>query len=189
MALFDTSVYPSDPSKGFFHDETSIMGRGSVLLGGSMRSGNRFHASILAGAGGQYEFHDYLSVDQRGQPPALSDTDSLTAQENGRLQIRWQFVPDWLTARVRLGVSNYALKTETSTLEGTGSNTQFVMTTHKSSQIEIRSVGSIHLDNLAFLGISPFLYGGVDYYRQSGTDATSSTTVPSRGVGLFKQMD
>jgi hypothetical protein len=168
-----------------WHDENTWMWRPSLLLGLRLRGGPNLSGYLLAGGGIQYEWYDYITVSP-GASADLSDTQTLSSQGYGRAQVRWSFVPGWLSLRLRAEASRSSMTRNNERWDPNQSN--FVRTRESAATFELRSRASLELDALAFLGISPFIYGGLDYFTQEVGGSAVSSTMPGFGAGLFKPM-
>lgn len=176
-----STVTTVQSGKTSFHDEDTWMWRPSALLGFRLHPGPNFHFYVLAGGGVQYEMYDYLDV--TGGYNGGEDIRTLSGQGYGRTQLRWGFLPGWLSFRARADGYVYSMTSGREDLM-----TKTIIKT-SGSAMEFRSRASIELNALEFLGISPFIYGGLDYFKHSIRGETITHTAPGFGVGLFKPVD
>lgn len=179
--LYSSTYTPRVATAGFFHDEDSLLGHGAFLIGLRAHS-DRVRFALNLGGGAQYETYDYLTTDP-ADPNLLSSTDTFSARGEGRLRFRWIAAPDLLSLRVR-GDGTYFRLTRSSLFVGQTGGVALTETEVRSTEVSARLF--IDADVAAFFGITPALFGGVDYFSLSADAGSVSTTVPIAGIGLVK---
>ncbi len=183
-AWYDMTYKPLVATAGTFHDEDSMMGRGNLFVGGEFQTGH-VNGYLVAGAGYQWESYDYLTVDPR-DPNLLSSTTDSSVRASGKMQVRWSFVPDTLSARLRGDASYFSLTRENLFVRSASGANAVGSTIARLHQLELDGTLSIEADTIAFAGIVPFVFGGLSYVGINGSGGSSSVTVPTVGAGLFK---
>jgi hypothetical protein len=188
-SVFGSAYVPTQQTSGYQHDEDSLLARGSLLVGGHFRPNSSFSAKGFLGAGFQLEYYSTSSGDLRANAFA-SDTTQSSFQGQGRLRLRWAFLPDTLALRVRADGSYFQLTRDDSVVRpvtGGGATAESTQATFKTLEMSARFF--VDVDALAFLGIAPTVFAGVDYLGLSTGAGSVSQSTPSFGLGLFKGGD
>lgn len=177
-------------------EEDSVFGRGSLLVGLKARSGDRFRAELLLGGGGQFEW--YIREDtpnSTGGSVSFSQDEqqTLSFRGEGRLALRWRFVPDTLGMRLKASGQTFSLTRTAEGLQvksGTGGGTVAqTIETFEFRQTEFSTRLFLDIEAASFGGITPGAFGGFDALSISGTAGSTSSFIPLGGVGLFKDID
>lgn len=184
-ALYTSTYVPNTgvANAGFFHDEDSLMFRGSGLLGLSVEPNQRFVARLRVGGGAQFETYDYLSVDP-ADANLLTSTDHTSARGEGHLYLRWRFLPEMLSARTQADVSFFSITRSSLAVGQTGGSVD--LSESQFRQIDFSGRLFIDIDAAQFFGIRPAAFGGLDYIAQRDDSGSVSTLIPVVGVGLLK---
>ncbi len=184
-ALYTSTYVPNAgvANAGFFHDEDSLMFRGSGLLGLSVEPNQRFIARLRVGGGAQFETYDYLSVDP-ADTNLLTSTDHTSARGEGHLYLRWRFLPEMLSARTQADVSFFSITRSSLAVGQVGGSVD--LSESQFTQIDFSGRLFIDIDAAQFFGIRPAAFGGLDYIAQRADGGSVSTLIPVVGVGLLK---
>lgn len=182
VALYSSTYAPKPGGAGSYHDEDSLMDRGTLLVGVRGR-GERWSLDALAGLGIQYESYGYVTVDPL-DPNLLADSDALSARGELRVAARWRVAPEAVSLRLKVDAGYFRL-TRSSFLVAQGA-ASVANTREELTQIELGSRFFCDLDALALVGIAPAAFVGVDYVGLVGGAGSVATAVPLVGVGLFK---
>lgn len=186
VSNYTSTTLDARTSSVTFYDEDSFLLRGSLLVGARLRPTDAWRISLLAGGGYQFETYGYTNYDTtKVTTAAVSDTDQNTYRLEGRLQIRWQVAPDLFSFRLRSDVAYFSLLRSNELSSIALGQVTTTSSATKSSQIEASARLFGQLDKLAFFGIAPQVFGGVDALSVSG-DVTVTSVVPIFGLGLFK---
>jgi hypothetical protein len=174
---------------GYFHSEDSDTWRGAALVGARLRPHPTLSASVLAGGGFLHEWYTYVKTDPRDKS-LLADTTQTSARVEGRLGVRWRFVPEVVSARLT-GEGAYFRITREDFIARIGARNQVSVVTPvtKMSQVEARARLFVEVDRLAFFEIVPSVFAGLDYFRSGSESGSASTLVPLFGVGLYKPVE
>jgi hypothetical protein len=184
-SVFDSTTTKSQAGQfRYLRDENSVLGRGSMLLGGRVKAGNTFSASALLGGGFQYEWYDSTTKDGVSDT-LLSDTTDTSFQAQGRLRLRWAFIPQTLALRTYADGSYFQLTRDNSFIVANSSPT-ITSTQSTVKTLDVTSRLFIDLDALSLFDIAPALFGGIDYLGLSTDGGSTSVLVPSAGIGIFK---
>jgi len=183
-AYYDSSY---TGTSALFTDETSTMGRGSLLLGTRLNS-SALQASLLLGAGAQMEDYSVLTVASAASKAGVGIDDSVktNVRGEGRFRLRWVVAPQVISLRLQ-GDGNYfsirraddSVRVFSGKVETTGSVSVY-------KQFDMHSRFFVDLDVISFLDISPCAFAGLDLVKISGTGGDLNTVVPVFGVGLSK---
>ncbi len=180
--LIDVSAGSSTP----FTEETSVMLRGSLLLGLRAQPGERFAAGLWAGAGAQYEIYDPLRV--VGSTVDLKTEERFSVLVQGRVRLQYVVAPSYLTTRLRVDGSRYTITRDAVEIQVGGGGVTSTATAVKSEQIELSSRLFLDAEVARFLGFVPGLAGGLDYFSLTADQAPSVTTiVPVFGAGIRRE--
>lgn len=181
-AYYDTTykVRRSSSLPQNLDDETSWMGRGSLLVGLVVQPSSSFNLSFRGGAGGQYESYNAVSTTATN---VIDDSDTFSFQANGRFRMRWSFIPEAASLRLWADGSYFTLRRSTFVLATSGAVTTG---SEEFTQIEVVSRMFIDLDAVAFYGIVPGVFGGLDYFALSSNSGDTSTLVPVGGAALIR---
>lgn len=184
-ALYTSTYTPSSgvANAGFFHDEDSFMVRGGALAGVVVEPDDKFVLQLRAGGGVQFETYDYLTVDP-ADPNLLTSTDNISGRGEGRLRARWRFLPDTLAARAEVDGSFFTITRSSFAVGQAGQGVS--LEDSQLTQVEVTSRLFIDIDASALFEVRPSVFGGPDYFSQSGDVGSESTLVPVVGIGLLK---
>ena len=173
-----------------FADQSSIVGRGNLLLGGRFQW-PRVRLDFLAGGGGQVESINALTVDQtmtaNGSTTNVSieDTEKFTIQYEGRIQSRIQLVSEILSLRLKLDVKQYEVTRDNQLLSiGLGQMPTQASELQATTYLELRSRLFIDADILSFEGFVPALFVGLDVIEISSELGTTQSNIPVFGIDL-----
>jgi hypothetical protein len=171
-----------------FTDEDSLLGRGSLLVGGRVRSGQALQASILLGGGVQVEEYSSLKVPSAAasQGVSIDDTTKVTFRGEGRLRLRWAMAPTIVALRLHGDGNFFSLRRSDDSIRVMAGSTQTTNSVSTYRQVEAHGRLFVDIDALAFFGISPALFGGLDYSSVSGDGGTVRSLVPIGGLALSK---
>lgn len=179
-------LYSSDnPSVGVLED--SVFGRGSLLLGLKMDPDENFFLEFIGGAGGQYEDYGRTDVSSRNTA-VLQDQQTFTFRAEGRLALRWAFLPGTLATRLKANAQTFQLTRSTSTLVASAVSQTTTQTDETLLFRQNEASGRLFVDLVAasFVGITPGVFGGFDYVGVSGSAGSNTVFLPTFGVGFFK---
>ena len=179
-ALYDTTVVDLAANLPL-QDETSVMGRGTALLGLRSNPTARWALGLWAGAGMQYESHDGLRL----QNHIITNRDDTptTLRGEGRLHVQWNAWPDVLSLRARADGSLIQITRDSATLtlsNGTATTTSSHGTLR---QFEILSRLFVDLDALRFFELRPAAHLGLNTISLGGR-TTQSLVV---GLGIRRE--
>lgn len=187
----NTVKIPPSGSQRFL-DEDIWLGRGTLFVGlwydRRKEDENTLHFEMQAGGGFQYIFMDErLEATNTGNNGNLNQVDKevLSLQAQGRLALRWRFLPG--TLRFRAHARGYFFSLSENNLVNVNGKASFV--SEDATRIELFSKAFLDVEALSFFGFTPGAYGGADYVSASSNSESLSTFVPSVGVGLFKEVD
>jgi len=184
---YDSTYVPSGPvsTSGYFHDEDSLLARGSLLAGLLLQPNAKFFLDVLVGGGAQYESYGYLATDPK-DPNVLSDTTAISGRGNARLLMRWSFWPSILSFRVRAEGSFFRLTRDVFTVAQLGRPMSAGTTSTEVTQLETTSRAFLDLDVAKLLGFVPALWGGVDYFKIQSDLGDTTVSVPVFGLGIVR---
>lgn len=184
---YDSTYVPSGPAStsGFFHDEDSLLGRGSLLLGVRLSPSPTVLLGVLLGGGLQYESYGYVAADPR-DPNVLADTTSMTGRGNGRLLFRWALWPQIVAVRTRAEGSWFRLTRDVFTVSQVARPPSATNTTTEVAVIEVQMRAFLDLDVAKILGLVPTAWAGFDFVKMSDAGGEVETTVPSFGLGIVR---
>jgi len=184
---YDATYNPSGPAatSGHFHDEDSLLARGTLLVGVYLQPSAKFMLDLLVGGGGQYESYGYLKTDP-ADPNVLSDTTAVSGRGNGRLLMRWSFWPSILALRIRAEGSFFRLTRDVFTVAQIGRPLSAGTTSTEVTQVETSSRAFLDLDFAKLLGFVPAAWGGIDYFQISSDAGDTTISVPILGVGIVR---
>jgi len=184
---YDATFVPSGAPavSGYFHDEDSLLARGTLLAGLVVQPNARFFLELLVGGGAQYESYGYLASDPK-DPNVLSDTTAVTGRGNGRLLLRWSFWPSILSFRARADGSLFRLTRDVFTVAQMNRPPSAGVTSTELTQGETTSRAFLDLDFAKLLGFVPAAWGGVDYVQVSSVAGDTTVTVPAFGIGIVR---
>lgn len=180
---YESDFLPKVASAGYYHNEDSWMGRGTLMAGVKARPASTLLTEALVGGGFLYESYGYFKVDPK-DPSIFSDTTNMSFRGDARLLAHWRFLPDIVSTRLRAEGAMFQLTRETESY--TLGDKAKAAESSSLRQIEFRARLSVELDAAAFVGILPFVFGGLDYIGASANGSSSSITIPSAGIGLNK---
>jgi hypothetical protein len=183
-ASYDSTYEPKTAAAGPWTDQTSWMGRGTLLAGLVWQPGPDLSLNALAGAGVQVEWYDYTTAGGT-IPVTINDTIDTTARGEARLELTWAALPAVLSLRLRGSATYFKLSRDNEfiTVAPGTANVQTTRTTF--SQLEASGRGFIDIDAAQVAEIRPTLHGGVDYVRLSGEGGDLTSLVPVFGAGLL----
>jgi hypothetical protein len=179
-ALYNTDVYPS--RRGYY-EETSVMGRGSALLGVRLTPSPRFVLAAHGGGGVQVEIWDGTQIPAAGRKVVLTDEIPVTARAVGRLRAQWNTWPNVFSLRASTDFDYLSITRakEVTTLGSAG----LVTTVSESStrQFELFARGYVDVDYLEFFSFRPVVHGGANVVGVDGDTAV----VPVFGAGIRRE--
>ncbi len=178
--LYDTQLAAKDDEQPFA-DETSILGRGSALIG-LRAQGSRYAIGLWAGGGAQLEAFNNFIVNPDSEQVARSiDRTEVTGSADARLRLRYAAWPQVLVLRARVDLDFFTLSTTRSEqFSGETSSAEV-------SQLELTARAFLDLDALRFFGFVPGLGGGLNYIRISG-DVEDTITIPVLTAGVRQEV-
>jgi len=182
--LYSSTTAFTDGRQIFF-DEDSVFGRGSLLLGLKIDTTDHFFLEVIGGGGGQFEWYDRLDA-TNATKAVDSDKQTLTFRAEGRLALRWSFVPDTLGLRVKASGQTFRLSRTTETQSFSAGNNTGTLQLDELRQTE--ATARLYLEAASFFGVTPGAFGGFDYFATSGTAGSNSVFLPTFGLGLFKDI-
>ena len=179
-ALYNTDVYPA--ARGYY-EETSLMGRGSALVGLRIVPSARFVVAAHGGGGLQVELWDGTQIPSNGRRIVFTDEVPITARAVGRVRAQWTTWPSVLSLRVAADFDYLSITRarEVSTLGPNGLATTISETSLR--QIELFARGYVDLDILEFFSFRPVLHGGTNVISVGGDTAV----VPVFGIGIRRE--
>ncbi len=177
-ALYSSSYDPGRTGQGYYHDEDSLMRRGTILLGAHLRSATLQFAGLL-GAGAQFETWDYLTTDPRDA--LLRSEDATSVRGEARLRLRWAALTEQIAARLRLDASRFSI---TRTGFVVGQSGTFAPAASAFDQIEVSTRVFVDFELIRVLTVVPAIFGGLDAVTLAGAAGDRSALVPLFGVGL-----
>lgn len=181
--LITSTFAPSSPGpqEGYFRDEDSVMFRGALDLGIQWEPANQLAVGARGGGGMQYESYGYVSTDPADD--TLLDSDQIGAAGNAELRVRWAFLPDLAGARAFAGVSVYQL-TRTRFVVGPATAQSVSESVITFTQVDVRTRLTVDLLLLEYEAITPFAYGGADWFVTRASAGSRTEALPSAGVGI-----
>lgn len=179
-ALYNSDVYPS---RRAFYEETSVMGRGSALLGIRLTPGPRFVVAAHGGGGFQVELWDSTQVPAVGRKVLLTDEVPVTSRAVGRLRAQWNALPPVFSLRASIDFDYLSITRtrEITTIGPSGLGAAVSKTSVK--QFELFARGFVDVDYLQFFSFRPVVHGGANIIGAEG----DTTVVPVFGVGMRKE--
>lgn len=179
-ALYNTDVYPA--ARGYY-EETSVMGRGSALLGVRLVPSTRFVVAAHAGGGFQVEIWDGTQIPANGRRIVISDEIPVTARAVARLRGQWLAWPRALSFRVSGDFDYLSITraTEVTTIGPAGVSTTISEASVKQAELFARAYADI--DYLEFFGFRPVIHGGTNVVNVGGATAV----VPVFGLGIRRE--
>jgi hypothetical protein len=179
-ALYNTDVYPS--RRGYY-EETSVMGRGSALLGIRLTPSPRFVLAAHGGGGVQVEIWDGTQIPAAGRRVVLTDEIPVTARAVGRLRAQWNTWPSVLSLRASTDFDYLSITRakEVTTLGPSGLVTTVSETSVR--QFELFARGYVDIDYLELFSFRPVVHGGANVVGLEGDTAV----VPVFGVGIRRE--
>jgi hypothetical protein len=176
-AAYYSSTYVPLVAGGGFHDEDSILGRGSLLLGGRFAPSEQLRLAFLVGGGGQYESYDRTSVTP-GDPNVFSTHDATTLRLEGRFASTFRVFPDRFSMRLRVEADTFSI-TRTSLSVSRVAGVQQAASASRQVDVSARWYGDF--DVLAIGPLVPGVLAGADVVA---TDESGSAVVPMVGLSL-----
>jgi hypothetical protein len=180
FARYDTT-YAGTVSATALQDQTSDMGRGSLLIGG--RAHGRSTA-LLVLLGGGIQIEDYSTVAVTNTV-SLEDTTTTTFRGEARVEGRWTVAPGAFSLRGRFHVTRFGIHRASEAIQVGGAVTTSSAVIDK-TQLELSSRLFGEIDAARFLGIVPAVFAGLDLVQVTGGGESTSVTVPMGGIGLIK---
>jgi hypothetical protein len=172
-----------------FTDETSTMGRGSVLVGADTHPSEAFDGSLLAGGGLQIEDHSELKVPgAASQGVVIDDSLATTLQASFRLDARWHFVPRTVSLALHTDGIWFAIRRSDDSIRVLSGSTTTTGTVSEYRQLELHGRLALEIDALAFAEVKPGVFGGADAFVLSGNAGTVDTLIPVAGVTLARSL-
>ncbi|MCC6648169.1 MAG: hypothetical protein IT374_21690 [Polyangiaceae bacterium] len=170
------------------HDESSLMWRGTALVGLRWDRGGDF-AYAQAGAGLQSETHSQTTVVTAGSTQvSLDDSTARTLRTAARAGARVGVWAERVSLRARAEAARAAIRRDRASLQLTSGAAVAVAAageTEAQRQLELEARVFIDVDALALVGLVPGVFGGVDVVRASSSEGALTATVPVVGVGVF----
>lgn len=179
-ALYNTDVYPA--ARGYY-EETSLMGRGSALVGLRIVPSARFVVAAHGGGGLQVELWDGTQIPSNGRRIVFTDEVPITARAVGRVRAQWTTWPSVFSLRLAADVDYLSITRarEVSTLGPNGLAATISETSLR--QIELFARGYVDLDILELLSFRPVIHGGTNVISVGGDMAV----VPVFGIGIRRE--
>jgi hypothetical protein len=179
------SLYDTNKSNTGFSDETSVMGRGSLLGSVRYQPGSRFALGLWLGGGAQYESYD--GGDYSNRTAVINDTETFGSLLNARVRMEVVLIPSWLTSRLRVDGQRFELtRARLETVAGGGTVTE-TSTTEVAEQIEVNTRVFLDAEVLRFGGFVPSLNGGFDSVMFESNTESHSAFVPVFGAGIRRE--
>jgi hypothetical protein len=185
-AYYDTTKINTAPgSTQTLADETSWMGRGSLVAGTRYQPGTRFAGGLWLGAGGQYEFYSRLDVGARGARQAASlDQTSTSLLLNGRLRVQYALVPQILAVRLRVDAQRFQITRDSLQMQAVAGVITTTAPAQAATQTEMQTRLFLDADVARFAGFVPSLNTGFDYFMLDSTSDSVASMVPVFGAGI-----
>lgn len=179
-ALYNSDVYPA--ARGYF-EETSLMGRGTALVGVRLVPNDRLVVAAHAGGGFQVEVWDGTQVVVAGRRVVLTEEIPVTARAVARLRGQWTAWPGVLSFRVS-GDFDYLSITkakEVSSVGPGGLTTTISETGVRQAELFARAYADV--DRLELVGFRPVVHGGANVVNVDSQTAV----IPVFGVGIRRE--
>lgn len=181
--LYNTDAF-APATTAIFADETSVMGRGTLLAGLRVEPGERFAFGVWAGGGLQIESYSRDAL--VGQTFTDDSQDNTALRFEGRLRLHYLVVPRWLALRAQIDAQTFQITRNAAAARYDGTGTvSYDQTASTLNETEAHARAFVDAEALRVLGFVPALTGGFDYFATSGGGAPSeSTVVPVAGIGV-----
>lgn len=180
IAFYDTTVTSRETTVSF-RDETSLMGRGSLLAGLRLTPSTTWAFGAWVGGGVQHEMHDGLRLE--GEAASLSDDAATTSRGEGRWRVQWNPWPEIISVRVRGDVSWLQISSDISRVLVAAGTTESTQSSGTSSQLEVANRLFVDLDALKVFDFRPSLNFGIDTIRID----SKSTHQFAAGLGVRRE--
>jgi hypothetical protein len=180
------ALYSSDNLTGGILED-SVFGRGTLMVGLKADPDENFSLEFIGGGGGQLEAYNREDFSSRTST-ALQEQQTFTFRGEGRLAVRWAFLPGTLATRLKASAQTFRLTRSTATLVASDSAQTVAQAEETLLFRQNEASGRLFVDLVAasFAGITPGVFGGFDYVGVSGTAGSNTVFLPTFGVGLFK---
>lgn len=180
------ALYSSDNLTGGILED-SVFGRGTLMVGLKADPDENFSLEFIGGGGGQFEAYGRTDISSRTSA-VLQDQETFTFRGEGRLAVRWAFLPETLATRLKVSAQTFRLTRSTATLVASAAAQTVAQTEETLLFRQNEASGRLFVDLVAasFGGITPGVFGGFDYVGVSGTAGSNTVFLPTFGVGLFK---
>jgi hypothetical protein len=187
-ALYDTSHTTAAGAAGLvgdeLSDETSVMGRGGLLVSLRYQPGERFASGLWLGAGAQYEWYD--TADFADRTFDSQTTQSLGLLLNARARVEVAIVPRWLVSRLRVDAQRYSL-TRSSISESFGSTNSSSARQLSAQQLELKTRLFLDAEVARFGGFVPSVNAGFDSAFFDSDVESYRSFVPVVGAGIRRE--
>lgn len=180
--VYDTTSIPfGDNAANLLSDETSLMFRGSALVG--LRAAwPRAALGLWLGGGAENEQYDAITFD--GANTNIQDHTDWHALLTGRLRAQFPIVQGVLVGRVRGDFLRHSITRDSVALDIGMRGTSTTLEATSSVQLEASGRAFIDLELAKFFGFVPAVEGGIDYFSLSDAAGKVSDSVPVLGVGI-----
>lgn len=188
-AIYDTNVYVPGAA---FSEESSVLGRGSLLVGARGITPSIGY-SLIFGGGLQVESRDSTAAPTAPNATIqLDDSETVRSRLEARIRLRVPFYRDNLAVRFIEDASIFRLTRDASAIGVDTSRAGTVTQTSSSidlQQIESRTRLAIDLQALSFGPFMPTIFAGVDVVAQRSDAGNATSVVPMAGLGLLHPED
>ena len=179
------SLYDTNQSNAGFSDETSVMGRGSLLGSVRYQPGTRAAFGLWLGGGAQYESYD--GGDYVSRTAVINDTETFGYLLNARVRAEVVIIPSWFTSRLRVDGQRFELtRARLETVAGGGTVTE-TASTELAEQIEITTRLFLDAEVLRLGGFVPSLNAGFDSVIFRSNTESHDAFVPVFGAGIRRE--
>lgn len=178
-ALYSATYVPA-PGRGTYHDEDSLLRRGTALAGLRLRQG-RLEGGVWVGGGVQHETFDYV-----GNDPAdalVRSEEATTMRGEARLRLRYAAWPSSLALRLTVDATRFSLTRSELVVARSGAAAR----TEAFAQTEIGARLAADLEILALFGFVPAAFLGLDDVAMSGEAGARRSTIPVVGLGVSRR--
>jgi hypothetical protein len=192
---FSGGLYDAEDlnTTALFADQSSVVGRGNLLLGGRYQWA-RLAFGVLGGGGGQIESFNALTVGQNtsSDPGSIiiEDTEKFTIQFEGRAFSRFQLLKETLSLRFKVELRQFEITRDNRLLNlSLGQTPSQTVALQATTHFEVRLRIFLQADAFAFLGFVPAIFFGLDVIEISSDLGIIESTVPVLGVDLVRYLD
>ncbi|HEX2873258.1 MAG TPA: hypothetical protein VHP33_18495 [Polyangiaceae bacterium] len=181
--VYDTESIPFGTNAGnLFSDETSLMFRGSALLG-LRAEWPRAALGLWLGGGAENEQYNAITFDGN-ETTNIDDHTDWHALLTGRVRAQFPIVRQVLVGRVRGDLLRHSITRDSVALAVGSRGASSTLQATSSVQLEASGRAYIDLELAKFFGFVPAVEGGIDYFSLSDASGQVSTSVPVLGVGI-----